>query len=482
MSRLESLKWTTICACIVVAAAPLYADSGDEPWRAELEAMQAQLLDQNQRLSEQDERLAEQESTIAHLRREQGQSWMNERRAEEVEGLIREVLSDADTRAALADDALYAGWNGNFFLASDDGRFLLKLLGQIQFRHVLSTSSDAFDGGAVPAEDLDDDRSGFELSRVRIGFKGHVIDPSWKYFIWTGFNSSGSAFMLDATITKVLGGGWSVTAGQFKVPLWREWLVSETRQQFVSRTMVHAGFSGLYTQGFAVDYRNDDWHLVFSLNDGVDGTNRPWNTEDIEGIALTGRAEWMVVGDDWGSYADFESKPGDPMTVVLGGAAHWQVGEYGTSGTTLTTGDEADTFRWTADASLEINGLNLYAAVLGNHLTGTDALSDLHQLGVYLQAGYFVAEDLEVMARWEWGDLDVSGVEDLSILTVGFSKMFDGHRLKWTTDVGYAFNELNRVDVSGNAFGWPSSGLGWRPDAVGADGQVVVRSQIQLLF
>ena len=50
---------------------------------------------------------------IAELEGAQKQSWLNERRAEEVKNLIREVLSDAETRASLLENGMYAGHDGS---------------------------------------------------------------------------------------------------------------------------------------------------------------------------------------------------------------------------------------------------------------------------------------------------------------------------------------------------------------------------------
>ena len=55
----------------------------------------------------------------------------------------------------------------------------------------------------------------------------------------------------------------------------------------------------------------------------------------------------------------------------------------------------------------------------------------------------------------------------------GVNKYFAGHNAKWTTDVGYGFNAV---------FG-PANITGWRNDVVNAnDGQIVVRTQWQILF
>jgi len=211
------------------------------------------------------------------------------------------------------------------------------------------------------------------------------------------------------------------------------------------------------------------------------GTNLEWDVEDVEAVAVTTRGEWLLAGD-WSQYADFQAWRGQDTLAVVGGALHFESGEYGTSGTTLATGDEATTLQWTVDGQVEHQGVGVYAAVVGSYLRDSMYVSDLDQYAFVVQGNVFVSDDLELMGRYEWGDLDVAGVDDLSILTFGFSKYFAGHQVKLTTDVGYSFNALQRVDWMGNTFGWPADFHGYRPDADDADGQVVVRSQMQLLF
>ena len=56
---------------------------------------------------------------VAAMRSANSESWLNERRAEEVKALVREVLADAETRASLAEGGMSAGHNGKaFYLAS----------------------------------------------------------------------------------------------------------------------------------------------------------------------------------------------------------------------------------------------------------------------------------------------------------------------------------------------------------------------------
>ena len=84
------------------------------------------------------------------------------------------------------------------------------------------------------------------------------------------------------------------------------------------------------------------------------------------------------------------------------------------------------------------------------------------------------SDDWELFARYEWSDFDSAGVSDLSVVTAGVVRYYKGNMLKWTTDVGVGLNPVAPV--------FAAPGLGWRADAPGQNGQVVVRSQLQLLF
>ena len=431
---------TLIC---VAAAAPALA----EPAGDDLAALRQPRAPQRQMIDPQQRQITALQST------RQGQ-WLDERRAEEVKGLIREVLADADTRASLLQEGATAGHDSKgFFLKSADGNYLLRVKGLLEARYAYSYQDDAPD---------DDHRGGFEMGRTRFGFQGHVVDPSWEYFIWTGYNNAGSATLLDATITKKFDHGLSVTAGQFKVPLWKEWLISETSQQFVERSLLNS-FSGLYTQGIRVDYSGEKFRVAGSFNDGLNNSNTPFATEDVE-YAFSGRGEVLLAGQ-WGQWGTYQAWRGDDTFLVLGAAAHYQQGEEGTA--TVDT----ESTSWTVDLTGKWQGFSGAAAVIGQHIENG---VDVDRLGVLLQAGYFVTDQLEFMARYEWGDLDDDVSEDLSIATVGANYFFARHQARLTVDIGYAFNSVPA--------GFASSLAGWRTDSADADGQIVARSQLQLTF
>ncbi|UCD76495.1 MAG: hypothetical protein JSV91_06135 [Phycisphaerales bacterium] len=421
-------------------------------------------------LAEMEQEVSELRCLVQELRVQRRDTWLTERRSQEIRALVGDVLADADTRASLQSQGVSAGRDRYFFIASADGSFRLNLLGQVQTRYVLSLQ----DGEG----DIDSTRGGFEVSRSRFGFIGHVVDPGWKYVLWAGWTAGGRSVLIDASISRDLGGGWSVQAGQFKLPVWKEWLIFEGFQQFIERSLLNSRYGGLAAQGIAIEYRSDSVYLKAAYSDG----GRTWFTEWSEGpagaagplpwqlsneYALSARAEWLVKGPR-GAYSEWESWVDEEPMLALGAAAHVQRGEFGTAD------DETELIQWSIDASAEFGGVNIFAALIGAHVDTSTA--DRDEWGLLVQGGWFLNEDWEAIARFEYGDLDGAGTvsDELMILTAGVNRFWSRHALKWSTDLGYAFEPVDSA--------WSGTGAGWQTDSAGDDGQIVIRSQLQLLF
>lgn len=181
--------------------------------------------------------------------------------------LWNEVQNDARSRRSLQSGSGAAGWDQGFFLASADGTFRLRVMGQIQFRWV----------GSFQDKTLDDaSRAGFENTRTRLGLKGHIFDPSNQFFIWTVLKSPST--ILDLWYKKDLGNGWALQVGQFKLPNWREWVVSETVQQFSERSVLDARYRSLYSQGLQIYYTADGFRFQAAFSDGLQSYNNGFNT------------------------------------------------------------------------------------------------------------------------------------------------------------------------------------------------------------
>lgn len=406
------------------------------------------------------QRLEMLEHEVKRLHGELGETWINERRAEEVKALVHEVMADANQRATLLNDETLVGYDNGFFIRTADNNYLLKIRGLVMLRYIYNHRQ-----GAPTGEDADE--SGFELSRTRFAFMGHVIDPTWKFMIWAGYTSSGSTALYDAYLTKILPHGFSITAGQFKIPIWKEFIVSETSQQFVDRSLLNAKCSGSYTQGVKVDWQNDMFHLTGSLNDGRGTINTNWYNDNHH-LAVTGRAEWKVFGE-WNNYKYFESWQGSDPLLVFGAAVHYEMGEHGGSN------QNPDDFTWTVDGLWKFGGGNIFAAVTGQHTSGYSSASSSFPgdyVGFLVQGGFFVTPELELVARYEYAVPDQDSIPQLSVATIGANYFFKRWSARLGFDVSYSFNAMPAY--------WSNATSGWLVD--NSHGQIVVRAQMQLLF
>lgn len=382
---------------------------------------------------------------------------------DDLRAAVAEMLADAQTRASLLAGSGTSGFDKGFFVTSDDGDFKLVLNGVIQFRHLVNHSDQPPAGG-------DDVTHGFQNARTRLSFGGFLGDRTWKYYVLTGSGASGSWGVLDAYIRKHLGDTWFVQWGQFKLPLMYEWMVTERTQQFVDRSLVEAHFSPSYSQGVMLGVEHDAWRAFAAFSDGL----RARDTDFSEGArqltadwAATGRVEFKPIGA-WTDYTDYQSFRDGKELLVVGAAVHGQ------DGRDVFTASDRTIVRSTVDVSWKLGGANIAGALVHSHEATTGA--DFDKLGAVIQAGVFVSDPLELIARYEWGDLDGAGTieQDLNLLTVGCNYYFARHAMKLTLDAGYAFDAIDPL--------WTGSGRGFLPDAPGQDGQVVVRAQFQVLF
>jgi hypothetical protein len=406
------------------------------------------------------------QSQVAALEATDEEVWMTEQRAEEIRGVVEDVLADADMRASLLQSGATAGWDKKFFLASADGNFRLNIAGQVQVRWIYNRQ----DAGDDP--DIDENRSGFEVRRAKFKFTGHVVDPSWQYAVTGAFGRSGGFSGEDLYVRKKLEGGWAVTLGQFKGPFMREELVSSSRQLTADRSLINERWNQDRSQGVQLSWENDQFRLAGMYSDGIDTANTAALTRDTE-WAFMARGELLLSGE-WSQFKDFTSWRGSDNAVMIGAAISYQKDEYGTS----ADDDELEDLRLTADVSLEFDGWNIFGALVwqdqDNDASGAAEI-DNSPWGVVVQGGVFLTDDWEVFGRYEWGD-DDSSLDDLSVVTIGVNRYWNKHGLKWTTDVGYALDSLESEEFGRHA------GVGYRQDAPGEDGQIVIRSQFQLLF
>jgi hypothetical protein len=476
-------------------------------------------LRQIEELRRQNQELAEK---VAKLEEVAGKddAWLTEARAQQIRGLVQDVLADADSRTSLQADGVTAGWNKGFFLGSSDGTFRLNIKGQAQVRWA-ANFRDVPDSVTGQTER----NYGFENRRTKLTFSGHIIDPSLTFEIKPIFNrastslSSGTQSLSnrdvvgsieDIWVQKSFGDGLSVRAGQFKAPFLREELVSSSSQLAVERTLVNDTFSTKFSQGVQLEWEQDTFRIQGFYGDGL-RSNRVGPTtgsgalSDFGGAylsdfqtndtdwAFAGRAELKLAGQ-WKQFRDLTSFRGEEFGLLLGVAA---MGQSLRPNTANFAGVE-DMFGLTGDVTVDFGGANLFAYGVYRQVGLNSALAtrgggsddSLDQWGFAIQGGVFVSDDVELFGRYEFGDTDsnkfrtaslLADGEKASIITAGVNwyPMGSGNTgIKWTTDIGFALDPV--VDFN-------SSGGNWLSDQTGAgastsDGQLVLRSQIQLTF
>jgi hypothetical protein len=444
------------------------------------------VLQRLQQLEEDNQKLRDE---VDELRAQSGDGWLTEQRAEQIKALVADVLADADTRASLLQGGLTAGWSDGFFLADPNGRFSLKIGGQLQVRWVFNFQ-DTFN---------DQYRTGFELPHTRLWFGGHLFRPELdlEYFVRGRFqregggsgglsNDVGGAFLLqDAWVRVPFSHNWSVRAGQYKVPFNREELVESQYQLAAERSNVNESLNLGRSQGVELQYQNRSWRWNLMVSDGGDdslggfgniGGTSPMNTPaisvaDVE-VALTTRLEYLLAGT-WKQFADFTSPPGEEFGVLVGAGVHWQLNEQGSP---PFDGDQ-NWLAWTADASVEWGGANLFFQYI-QHYVDTFNFGVFNLYGIVVQGGIYITPKWEAFARYEWGGANMNAqppVPQLQLVTFGVNYYLDGHDAKWTTDIGVGLSEISNF--------WDSDITGTRTDGSGtSEGQVILRTQFQILF
>lgn len=487
-----------VMAVVVGMSAAAFA--ADTDVAAELAAMKAQLAAQQARIAAQD-------AQISQLK---GESWMTQRRAEEVKALIHEVLSDAETRASLLDSGMVAGYRDGFFLASEDGNFRLDIKGQLQLRYTYNHSDQP--RSAVLAAQVGEVQEGFDVARAKIGFYGHMFDPSLTYGISGNFDTYGGPavavgaatpnngdFELEnAFVAFAFADGWQVKFGQFKAPFLREEAVDSSMQLAVERSVMADAFTVDYTQGLQISYAGEMQGVPFRAaamwHDGSYQANlREQNTlaTDLYDFAVAMRGEVLLAGT-WDQFSDFTTWSTDQMGLMIGAAWDYEDGGSRAGGTVPNVN------KWTADVSFEMPemyGLNAYFAYVGmdtcqNDVGAANTPAGVSPWGFVFQTGvYAIPDELELFGRYEYIDQDPTGVgaagadQIFSALTIGGNYYFHKHGAKATVDMMYVFSDTNVVvNTIANASPLRQAVNPTQALTNSTDSQIAVRAQVQLLF
>ncbi|QDU32456.1 hypothetical protein KS4_04880 [Poriferisphaera corsica] len=413
------------------------------------------------------------EQRVSQLEQAQQGDWLNERRAEEIKGLIRDVIADADSRATLLQDGILAGHDGNFFLRSADDSFRMNLSGYIQFRYATNWQNKR-DNETI---------HGFNNARAKLYITGYAMDDFGYKLCFATNGSTGEVYTEEAVVDMKLDDDVKLYAGVTLLPFLREDLMASSTLLAVERACVTKGFGVGFSAmlGAKIDV-SDDLKLNVAISNGTIGdkygyTNFENNSADI---AVTGRADWKLAGD-WKQMKDYVAWRDDSDAIFVGAAAHYQR----TDRDTTSMAFPMDFLAWTADTLWKVNSWTASLAVNGGHYF-TDENTDTNAYGTLLQLAYNMDDKMQPFMRYEWSDTRMGGSSDTNqVVSAGLNYFLNKHNAKFTTDLVWCF-EGTAVPGSAMVFTGDSYGTGLALNHTATDiddNQIIAaRAQFQLKF
>ena len=405
---------------------------------------------------------------------------------------LAELVADAQDRTSLS--AAEGGHDGLFHLQSASGDYRLNIEGQLQFRYNANFRDNPNE--TAQSSNFDDFETGFQTRRTKLFFSGNVYNENLTFMIVGdfggneegndfqgrpsgGFAGGGTFTLRDAWVRYQLDNGIGIGWGQFKLPILREETVDSRYQLLADRSLTNEVFNQDYSQGVWLDYTAEDWRTVIAFSDGIRTANTDFNSAAEADYALTGRFEWKWAGD-WDRFNDFTSFRGSEYAGELGAAIHFQE----SPNTNFAGETNTQLLLYTVDATVEGDGWNLYAAFIGQHVSGRAGGGDtpnIDNFGAVVQGGIFVTDDIEVFARYDIiiPDDSTFSADTFSTITGGANYYFipESHAAKLTADVQVFLDDESEGApfVAGDI-----TGINRLSDV--SDSQVAFRLQFQLLF
>jgi len=375
--------------------------------------------------------------------------------------------TDPDFAAALLADA-----SGRPALAAPAGEaFTVDVHGFMIFRYDWNHRDDDKAGPILGPGGGNKDTIGFQNAYTKLQVGGHIFSEDWTYGVQFKFGEAdGAAVLDDAWGSYAFGNGWQVKWGQFKLPLLREELVSDTYQLAANRSVVNSVFTQSRSQAVQLSTEQQQVRFAAAFSDGLSTKNTDFTSTSEADWALTGRVDWKWAGD-WKQAKDFTSFPNSPYFGMLGVAGHYQDG-----GSTFNTAD-ASLFEGTADLSVEGSGWNVYAAAIYRHIDPSGG-TKLDDWGFLVQGGIFVSPKWELFGRWDMVSPDSNrpASDNFSTVTFGANDyiMQDSHAAKFTVDFEWFLDKQSQSIAPASTL----TGL----LASDKDSQYNLRAQMQLIF
>jgi len=460
------LSGVAVCLAGVSVAASFADDVEQQEAAAKIARLQELVARQQERLSELNAQVAAQAQQDAEAAR-----------ISLLRDQIRQILSEQEFHESLMPSVMQAGYDKGFFIRSSDEEFLMKVNGRAQFRftHYGTRARNRY---TLPRLERDD-RTGFDVQRLRLGVSGHAYSKDLTYLLEFRGDSSNSydVVMQYGWVNYRFADELQFRAGLFKIAGTRAQMHSSGNLQFVDRSMTDAVFSldrglGVRFWGQVLNRRLDYYLDVVNAFGGPN--TRTITTDDARELdnnpAIVLHGIWHVLGDepgdlmksesdvtfhenpalDLGAHYAFDADEGDRRTLRIPFRRPGRMpGAYG-----LTTSNGMQVHQIGVDSAFQWRGFSATFEYLWRFLdprragrtpftpywllTGDGTTDDYH--GGYLQVGYFLPipgleKKLEAVARVGGVSSIGPGSEGSWEYAGGVNYYFQRHGAKLQADV-----------------------------------------------
>jgi hypothetical protein len=400
---------------------------------------------------------------------------------------IRALLSEQEFRESLAPAMLQAGYDGGFFIRSSDDLFLMKVKTCMQFRwtHYGTSSRNKYRSPRLER----DDRTGFDIQRLRPSFRGHVYSPDLTYEIQLDMSSDGGydASAYYGYVNYRFAEEFQVMLGLFKLAGTRGQMISSGSFQFVDLPLTDEVFQlgrgvGVRFWGRMFDKRLR-WY-VDVVNSLRGQNNRTITTDEARELdnnpAIVTHLLWHVLGDKpgstWRSQSDMPMHEMPALELGVHYAFNDDAGDRGTlripfrrnsvmpGAYGLTTSNGMQIHQLGTDLAFRWQGFSINAEYIWRFidprranrtpftpytlLTGIGDTENYH--GGYMQMGYFLPipgleNQVEVVGRFGGVAGVDPGNEGSWEYGGGLNYYIKGHDVKLQADMVKVYEWPNRT-------------------------------------
>lgn len=199
---------------------------------------------------------------VAELEAQQNQQALQQRNAELVRQMVKELASQQTNQAQ--DSGVTAGYDKRFFIKTADDQFRLDLDTLLQFRHAYMNADSCdkklqTDGTTKVLEDTDGDGvgdtivdttdgvdasgHGFELNRARLMMSGHVLKDLKYNVVLDARESDSTVRLYQYDLAYSFMPEFGVRVGKYKAPFSKQETTSSSRSMMVDWSLANTVFN-----------------------------------------------------------------------------------------------------------------------------------------------------------------------------------------------------------------------------------------------